>query len=141
MIKLSALSGGGGMFTIESQVSNRITVGQTGTLLSVPEVSGKAYKITCLATQSNSVQAGMSLVIDGVTVFDEQSIMDQTPSSSDMSSLGDSFGVSAVYANTSNTTIGTRILREIYCTSFSLIKNAGNTSETIDYVYQIGSFK
>ena len=140
MIKLSALSGGGGMFTIESQVSNRITVGQTGTLLSVPEVSGKAYKITCLATQSNSVQAGMSLVIDGVTVFDEQSIMDQTPSSNDMSALGGSFGVSAVYSTT-NTTVTIRILREIYCTSFSLIKNAGNTTENIDYVYQIGSFK
>ncbi len=130
---------GSGMFTPEALVSNRIAIG-TGVLLSVPEVSGKVYKITVLTTNSSAEQAGMSLIIDGVTMFDEETLMDSTPTAGSMQALGASFGVASSY-NTTNTITAARMIKEIYCTSFSLIKNSGNTAESIDYAYQVGSFK
>ena len=130
----------GGMFVPEALVSSVIVQDQTGVLLSAPEVSGKVYKITALSTGGNSEQTGMSLIVDGVTVFNEQSIMDTTPTSAGMQAQGNSFGVSRLFSTT-NLVTGPRILMEIYCTSFSLIKNTGNTTEDIDYVYQVGSFK
>ncbi len=139
MIKLSSFAGGGGYFVLEALQSDRMTAGQTGALLSVPEVSGKVYKITTLATSTSNPQSGMSLIVDGVTVFNEKSLVDQSPANGMLAS-GAEFGVSSLYA-TNGPVVATRFIREIYCTSFSLIKNAGNTAQTIDYVYEIGSYK
>ncbi len=128
------------MFVIESLVSDEIVTGQTGVLLSAPEVSGKVYKITRLHTGGNNEQAGVSLIIDGVTVFNEKNLMDVTPVEGSMQATGDSFGVSQNFTVT-NLVSGVRVINEIYCTSFSLIKNNGNTAEVIDYAYQVGSLK
>lgn len=135
------VGGGGGYFVPESLVSGVIAIGQTGTLLTAPEVSGKVYKIQSLYTSANDEQPGMSLVVDGVTVFDEQNLMDITPLTTNMQVIGNSFGVSRIYANVSNVSAGARIIAEIYCSSFSLIKNTGNTDRAINYAYQVGSFK
>ena len=138
-LNISDLSGGG-YFVPEALQSDRIVAGQTGLLLSIPEVSGKVYKITRLTCTGNSTQGGISLIIDGVTVFDEQAVMDQTPTSADMLATGDSFGIASTYSN-STAAAAARIIKEAYCTSFSVIKNAGNTAQSIDYAYQVGSFK
>ncbi len=134
------IGGSGSMFVPEELKSDEITAGQTGLLLSEPEVSGKVYKITRVHTGGNDEQAGMSLIIDGVTVFNEKNLMDVTPTTNSMQATGDSFGVSQDFT-VSNLVSGVRVINEIYCSSFSLIKNTGNTTEGIDYAYQVGSFK
>ena len=135
-VALTKIAGEGGLFCPTGGiVSDVLPSGQTGLLLSLPEVLGKYYKITSLSVgNSISSQAGISLIVNGETIEDEKTLDDQEPNVITPSSSA--FLVSQLYSNSS---IGaSRFYKEIYCTSFSVLKNAGNTAQPIAYVFEIG---
>lgn len=127
------------MFTPEALQSSNIAANQTGVLLSVPEVAGKVYKINVLCVNSTSTQEGMSLVVNGVTISSDKALMSRVGLGADTNGSG--FGVSGIFRDDTNASRGARGYHEIYCTSFSLIKGAGNTGLSIAYAYEIGSYK
>ncbi len=125
-------SGGGYFFPSGGIQGERITSGQTGVLFSAPEATGVVYKITSLACSASVAQAGISLIVNGVTIEDEKQLFDITPTAG---STSPSFSVSETIGNVSG---GLRVYKNIECTSFSVVKNAGNTPQSIDIIYQIG---
>ena len=137
-INISQL-GGGGFFVPEAMQSAYIAASQTGLLLSVPEVEGKAYKINLLCVSTTAAQAGMSLVVNGVNLASDMFLMSRAGGNADANLLG--FGVKGSISDNNDATRAARAYREIYCTSFSLTKGAGNTSQSIAYAYEIGSMQ
>ena len=135
---LSSITGGGGVFTPSALVSDRLAVGLTGTLLSVAEVGGVTYKINHLLAGTAAAQGGISLIVDGVTLHSAVSLAGANGSaeaSTTAFAVANSLGTSALSISYA------RIYRSITCKSFSILKNAGNTTEAIDYAYEVGSIK
>ena len=127
--------GGGGVFQPESRVNTTIPIGQTGDLITITAPTGKVIKVTYLATLTSSQQSGISLIVNGNTFIDQENLLDFTPVSTSSSrffvgALGDSAaGLSRVR------------ISEVYCTSLIVNKNAGNTTELMNIVYEIGEVK
>jgi|19_taG_2_1085344.scaffolds.fasta_scaffold47276_2 hypothetical protein len=136
-ITVGNTGGGGYFFPSGGMQGERIAAGQTGVLISAPEVSGVIYKITSLISAASSVQAGISLIANGVTIEDEGNLWDISPTfSPDI----DRFAISSTLS-ASNSAGAYRIYESITCTSFSVVKNTGNTTQTIDIIYQVGELK
>ena len=137
MIKLSDFEGGGGYFFPSGGMQGeRLASGQTGVLFSAPEVSGVVYKITSLLVPANTGQPGISLIADGVTIEENSTLWDSTPTASpDI----DRFAVCSTFSASQN--LAYRFYESIICSSFSVLKNAGNTTGFVDIIYQIGELK
>ena len=130
---------GGGVFVSEGMVGEQLPSGQTGPLISLPEVTGKAYKITQISTgATNGIQGGISLTTNGNVLHDQAGLDDLDPSATKPSD-SNTFLVSRIFGQ--STLTNSKVYDEIICTSFSLSKNAGNTDKAIDLVYEIGSIK
>ena len=125
----------GGNFIVESMVSDSLTPNTLGVLLSVPEVSGKVYKIISLYGSTETV-GNIRFTVNGdiMTDCDEISLgvfVDGATSTA--------FGVSRAFGV--NNTLGhSRVFREIYCKSFEIRLLSGGSSSFIPYAYLIGSF-
>ena len=132
----SVVGGGGSGFQSEGITFQNITSGQTGELISIPEVSGKVYRIFLLATSTPSAQPGISLITNGNTIESEKILIDSSPSSTGTSS----FGISRII-NSTTVTLGRGFYNVVECSSFSIEKNAGNTTEDIDLSYETGEYK
>lgn len=135
-INISDLGGGGYFFPSGGLVGERIASGQTGVLISAPEVSGVVYKITGLSCTGTGTQDGITLIADGVAIEDEQKLDDTSPTPGANIS---GFGVSETFGPTS--TAAYSVYRNITCKSFSVVKNTGNTIRMIDIIYQVGELK
>jgi hypothetical protein len=137
MIKLSDFEGGGGVFVpTGGMISDELTAGQTGLLISAPEVDNTVYKLQALLCDANATQAGISLIIDNVTIEDESILLDTSPTTGP---AGGRFLISDSYGST--TAAAVRLYRNIICSSFSVVKNTGNTTQNIDIIYQVGELK
>lgn len=129
---------GGGVFMPDGGiVSDVLASGQTGVLLVVPEVEGIVYKLTHMVANSTSPQSGMGLIVNGATLHDAVTLDDTQPTSSQASSTA--FSVAQIYGTA--TVNNPRKYSHIFCKSFSFTKDAGNTTEAIAYVYEIGRIK
>ena len=127
--------GGGGVFQAEQRFAAEIGTGQQGDLLTVTAPAGKTIKITSLFTNSNSAQSGISLVVNGNTLVDQKILHDKTPALEDTNNFGiGQLGDAPFY-------VGWTMLAEVYCTSFIINKNSGDTSRSISYAYEIGEVK
>ena len=128
------------MFTPNAPLaSGNLASGQTGTLLSVPEVDDTVYKITYIVTAFSGIINNMSLIIDGVTL-ESGSILGTSPGNGGITNT-DRFAVCNRFSlNNSTGSTGVRYYKEIYCKSFSLTASASTTAP-IDYAYEIGSYK
>lgn len=129
---LSSITGGGGGFVTEGAVVSTVAAGVTGTLLSLPSVQGKVYRIRSLSTDGGISQAGISLIINGVTIESEEVLADTSPTVATEFFISDIYGPVGIYTGKS--------YRMIECESFSIEKNAGNTTEDIICTYEIGSY-
>jgi len=135
---LSSVTGGGGSgFNSDGIVYTSIATGQTGSLISLPEVSGKVYRIFLLATGTSSQQTGISLITNGVTIESEKTLVDNTSPSADIEI---EFGVFRNYTASTSTTPTRRMYDIVECASFEVTKNPGNTTQAIDLSYEIGSY-
>jgi len=127
---------GGSYFVPESVVRSPINSGNTGTFLSLPEVEGKVYKIKYLITASSGSQAGISLIVDGVTIVDELVLYSFSlagPGSSGSFYIGVAYSGGIERVN--------QRIDPFYCKSLSILKNAGNTTRPLEFIYEVGSFK
>ncbi len=134
MIKLSSFEGGG-YFTPESVVYSPISSGSTGTLLSLPEVEGKVYKIKYLITSASTTQTGISLIADGETVVDQNALygFNVAPGASGSFYIGSAYDGDIERVN--------QRIDPFYCKSLSILKNAGTTARALEFRYEVGSFK
>ena len=129
--------GGGGVFQPESRVDTTIATGQTGDLITITAPTGKTIKVTYLFSSSTTTrQAGISLIVNGNTLIDQQSLA----ASVDQSVTG-SFYIGMMASSNPTTIAGYYRIPEVYCTSFVVNKNAGNTARSIYIVYEIGEVK
>lgn len=126
MIKLSSFEGGGGYFSIESRVDVGSISLSAGTLLSVPAVEGKVYRLFYLANSGTAAQltTNITLNIDGNAIYTDES-------------LGGPTGVNSVIKNT----IAGNAFDAIFCKSFSIVGEAGVSGRPLFVGYEIGSFK
>lgn len=135
---LSSITGGnGGRFVSEGIVSGILSAGQTGELLSVPKVPNKSYRIRSLYCASTATQAGISLTTDELAIESESILSEAQPTATAetaMFFIGDEYAASTL-GN------GARGYKSVNCSSFSIDKNAGNTTEQIIYAYEIGEYK
>lgn len=130
-------NGGGGGFQLSEGITyTEIAAGVTGVIFSRPEVEGKVYRIVLLASSTTSTQVGISLVASGITLADEETLMDNTAPAA---AGGGSLGVFRNYTK-DNTSNSLSMYDVIECKSFELIKNAGNTLEPIDITYELGEY-
>lgn len=137
-ILLSTVAGsGGGGFQSEGSIYESLAIGQTGSLISLPEVSGKVYRITLLATSTNDNQLGISLITNGNTIESEKALVD---SQSPNGGVVGAFGVVGYYYSVTDTTNVRKLYSMVECSSFEITKNAGNTGVAIDLVYEVGSY-
>lgn len=125
----------GGGFKSDGIVYTSLASGQTGSLLSLPEVQGKVYRVFLLTTGTSVAQAGISFICDSVTIEDQKTLADNSDPSASSSS---EFGIVRNYFF--DTTTNRRIYNVIECLSFEITKNAGNTTTAIDVSYELGSY-
>ena len=138
-LKMQLQKGKQKMFTPNAPiVSGTLGSGQTGTLLSVPEVDGIVYKITFIASVSSSgAIPNTSLIIDGAVISSGNLLGSST---SGGVATQNTYAVSNRFSLPNAIDSGVRYYREIYCKSFSLNASTA-TGLGIDYAYEIGSFK
>ena len=123
-----------GGFTSEGITEGVIAVGNTGTLLDVPEVNGKTFKLFLLQVAGATGQTGISLIINGVTIENQGTLEDPE----DNPLTGIEFSVNRAFSSDISLGFKRKLYTEITCTSFSVVKNAGNTTQEIAYAYETG---
>ena len=117
---------GGDYFSIEAKVLGS-AVTSVGTLISLPEVEGKLYRIEGLYNNGNASQttSNITFIVDGVTLLDNETI--RGPG-----------GANTLRKND----LGGNIFDTITCKSFSIIGNAGIVGRpSIICSYLVGSFE
>jgi hypothetical protein len=113
--------------------SGTIAAGASGTILTDTAPSGKSFIIKFLLTDTGLIESGLSLIIDGVTLFSNNGLLSTSPSTATGSTPV--FGISTFYENTLLGTAAS-VLKEVHATTFSVVKDAGSTVNSIDYSYQ-----
>ena len=125
--------GGGGVFQPEQRFVEQINSGVTGDIKTITAASGKVIKITYLAVTS-SFQEGISLIVNGNTFINNTNInnvgLTNSANSFAITRLGDASAGKARY-----------VVPHIYCTSFVMNKDSGNTSRIFYLNYEIGEVK
>lgn len=109
-----------------------IASGQTGQLLSVTAPQGKVVRFIYILSGTTTEQDGISLVNDGVTLESEQILA----ASNGSTSSGARFGVSFHFGSPNS-----RLYPQIEGESIQISKNAGNTTQSIRYAYETGSYE
>lgn len=132
---LSTVTGAGKAFRIEDRVAGSIAAGVTGDILTL-NVPGKLIRLYALGCSTTVEQAGMSLTRDGFLLADQLKLIDTTPTNSGVLA----FGVNRSPAQISASRAGV-FFYEVTGETIVLNKNAGNTTEIIDYAYEVGVFE
>ena len=122
-VNLSAIMGGSVQKTVSAVSIIQIASGTTGIIATIPAVSGQTISLTHLS--ATGTQAGISLESDSVEVL-PASILEQAYRVSNPSVgsfvIGGNSGVQPV-----TTAVGVNL---------TIVKNTGNTTESIFYSYQ-----
>lgn len=135
MIDLKGLIGGGGLgLRVVSHTSGTIALGVTGDILAINAPSeSSVVRLKILNSATGSIQSGISLTVDGNLIWDQLTLNDNgTPNNSQVSvrpyGTGDNLA-----------TVGFQIgvIYELYGKSITVNKNAGNTTQAINYAYEI----
>ena len=132
---LSTIAGGGGILKPVAFTSGRVSSGASGDILTVTAGTGQYLKLTWLTAAAT--EAGMTLTIDGVDLFTNVALDDSTPLSTSATSTG--FAVMAYYTavpTAVDMNASARLLKSIYCTSFTVTKVSGATSSNTEYAYE-----
>jgi hypothetical protein len=137
-ISLSSLApsgggGGSGLYKIVALNTGRITSGITGTILTDTADTGQYIKLTHLFSTTAATEEGVTFTIDGVDIISGKRLAGRTP---DASAEGTAYAVAPTYGST-NILNSVQILQEINCTTFTITKDVGSTTNHIDYAYQI----
>ena len=128
-IKLSSLGGSKPLGFVGLQ-SDNIAAGATGDVLTITAGDKQYLRLTYLLTVAGTVQAGMTLTVDGVDVFTNLSLADVSPAA--YPNTASVFGVCQKWAS-SNPYNGARLLSVIECKTFTLTKVSGSTAQAISY--------
>jgi hypothetical protein len=123
--------GGSSVGKIVAFESGSIPPSSSGVLLTRTALPDQYFKITSLTASSSVTEAGVTLTINGVDVFLNKDLADATPFATPTTNA---FGVSQNYGPPN--TLGINVLKEIYCTSFTLTKVVGTTVQTVYYAYE-----
>lgn len=136
-ISLSSLSpsggGGSGLYKIVALNTGRLASGITGTILTATAGTDQYIKLTHLFNINTVNEEGVTFTIDGVDIISGKRLAGRVPNAA---AEGTSFAVAPTYGST-NVLTSTQILQEINCTTFTITKDAGSTTNSIDYAYQI----
>lgn len=125
---------GGGLFRLRNKVTGTIASGVTGNILTLTAPAGQVARLTLLVCSSSTTQTGVSIVSDGNTVING------TLSQNDVSITSGTFFVSETYAGGS-TPSSNGAKASITCVVGEVIvinKNAGNTTQSIEYSVEYG---
>ena len=133
-IKLSTLSGGGVFRSRFASLRQSQAAGVTGDIIIITAPAGQVAKLTHCSTGTLSTQAGITLSNDGVNVATTKTLSDLAQSSTAV----DTFFVGVPFVASNNMGYGAGAVDVIIGEEIKILKNAGNTTEAIEYAYQFG---
>lgn len=126
--------GKGSIFRLSSRVTGQIASGVTGNILTLTAPAGQVARLIFLASDTATSQTGISVIRDGVTC------LSGTLSDDDSSPVAGSFMVAETVANSSATskTFGLVVVKTVAGSQIVINKNAGNTTQAINYAVEYG---
>ena len=133
-VTLSSVFPSGGDFITRSASGGSISSGNTGTLVTLTPPSGQRVRLTHLSTTSGSTQAGISVAVGSNTLINALTVSGGTPNAASRFSLGNFQPYAAGDPPFGNYKQFTGKVGE----ALTIVKNAGNTSQTIYYGYEFG---
>ena len=131
--KLSTIVGKENDFATRLMDGGSIATGVTGTILTLTPPSGQRVRLTHLSTTAGTSQSGVSVLFAAETVVSEDVIDGDVPSAGSVS-VGSYQDYTAGAPTRGNYLFWTGGANEV----LTIVKNAGNTSQTIYYGYQFG---
>ena len=132
---LRQLNGGGGSWRTDGITNGALAAGQTGTLLTITAPAGKIVKLFSFISNTASQQGGISLVREGVTLENEQTVASLSGNTG-----GSVFAVSRVGITDSQATSARGLYFEVEGDTITISKNAGNTTSALGYAYETGRY-
>ena len=130
MIAINNYTNCSSQFYVSSRNEVTIAQGSTGTVFSLPFVSGVVYKMTSVSTTTTGSQGSINWVIDG-----NNTIINLGNSNAQGPVVTSMYGRDSIFSG------NTQVLTEIYCQEFSLQLTAGSVTTPILIVYEIGVIK
>lgn len=110
-----------------------IASGVTGDIATINAPAGKRVRLVFITTGTTVTQAGISIIRDGVTVIDEKILEETVPNGN-----GDFYITQSAVSSSSGLQQVQGILSPVTGEQIIIRKNAGNTTESIDYNFEIG---
>lgn len=130
---LSSLAGGGGLgLRITELVKGTIASGVTGDILvATAPNNNSVVRLFLLACSTTISQSGISVIVDGNTLEDQKVLIENSGNTS-LTNFG-------VTRGSANATLSHNLGRysTISGKSITINKNAGNTTQAINYAYEI----
>lgn len=126
--------GKGSIFRLSSRVTGQIAAGVTGNILTLTAPAGQVARLVFLASGTATSQAVISVIRDGVTC------LNGTLSEDGSSPAAGSFMVletSSVQGSNSKT-FGLVVVKNVVGNQIVINKNAGNTTQAINYAVEYG---
>lgn len=126
--------GKGSIFRLHSRITGTIASGVTGNILTLTAPAGQVAKLTFLASDTATAQAGISVVRDGITC------LSGTLSDDDSTPGAGTFMVAETVVNSAVTSkiFGLVVVKTVVGNQIIINKNAGNTTQAINYAVEYG---
>jgi hypothetical protein len=125
--------GGGGQLKLVAFEAGQISSGSSGDILSVTAGEGQFLKVTHLACSGFGSETNITLTINSVNIFSGQAL---TGNTSSCTAGSNSFGISNGYGDTTVSKSAKLLNSSELCTSFTVTKDSGTTSQVIDFAYE-----
>ena len=125
--------GKGSIFRLRSRIAGTIASGVTGNILTLTAPAGQVARLTSLFASAVTTQAGISVISDGNTVL--SGVLGENDSSPSGNFL---VSESFLLSTSAPASDGSIIVKQVVGNSVVINKNAGNTTEAINYAVEYG---